>query len=254
MIIIANKQIEAADLSSEYPAGSIERVIIYKLAESNEKYRYDSLEELKFEFDLRKKIIQAARDLNKSNFGFEVFREARCNEDYWELTDEGGFVLKEGVKPSDAISDIFTNSHKYGTECATAMVIVYYKALLDIYGEELFNSVFPNIHLMNWRYIDKNLKEIGISKIAKDFFPGDRRYFSNPDVNPLTPEWQGENTIDLGDGFFYGHGIGIENEEAIISALNKNRKEGAERSAYLLGSVGRPNFKRLADIYFRSNI
>jgi len=47
---------------------------------------------------------------------------------------------------------------------------------------------------------------------------------------------------------YYGHGIGITTANKIIDALNSRRAENATRSSYFLDSVGRPNFKRLADI------
>jgi len=253
MIIISNRPLDVDAFSSEFAEDSIERAIIKILSSSEKEYRYDSIEQLKFELMLRREIVNTAKDLYKSKVEFRVFREAKCNPEYWELTKQGGFLLKDNVKASDAIRDIFVNSSKYGTECATAMVIVYYKALLNIFPEDVFNVLFPKILLMNWHNIDKNLREVGVTNEVEDFLPGDRRYFANPDVDPLSPEWQGENTIDLGNGLYFGHGIGIYSADAIIAELNKNRKENADESAYLLNSVGRPNFKKLADIYYRNS-
>ncbi len=253
MIIISNKPLDVDAFSSEYAENGIERSIIKILSSSEKEYRYDSIEQLKFELMLRREIVSTAKDLYKSKVEFRVFREAKCNPDYWELTKQGGFLLKDNVKASDAIRDIFVNSSKYGTECATAMVIVYYKALLNIFPEDAFNEMFPKILLMNWHNIDKNLRGIGVTNEVEDFLPGDRRYFVNPDVDPLSPEWQGENTIDLGNGLYFGHGIGIHTADTIISELNKNRKDDAEKSAYLLSSVGRPNFKKLAGLYYSNS-
>jgi protein-glutamine gamma-glutamyltransferase len=249
MILIANNPIDTQELNSSYPQNSIQRDIINILSESESKYRYDSIDELKFELDLRSEIVDSAKALYKSGINFAVFRRSECNEKYWNRTEEGGFILKEDASPSDAISDIYINGSLYATECATAMVIVYYKAILNIYKKELFDSTFKKIHLMNWHYIDRNLKEIGYMEKANDYLPGDRRYFANPDVDPITPEWQGENVIDLGNGRYYGHGIGITTAETIINELNKNRVDDAEKSAYLMDSAGRPDFKRLFKLY-----
>nr|WP_319487287.1 protein-glutamine gamma-glutamyltransferase [uncultured Caproiciproducens sp.] len=250
MIVIAGNTVQPQSVG-EYAPGSVERSILDTLASSGTKYVFDSMEQLKFELTLRKEIIEASRQLYKSGMDFEIFRETRCNPDYWKRTQEGGFLLKNGVKPAQAIQDIFSNGSKYGTECATAMMIVYYKALLNIYGEHLFNTTFPKIELMNWHHIDRLLQEVGYMSKRDDYLPGDRRYFANPDVDPLTPQWQGENVIDLGGDKYYGHGLGIHNAETIIRELNQNRSEDADESAHLLDSAGRPNFKRLADIYHR---
>jgi protein-glutamine gamma-glutamyltransferase len=109
--------------------------------------------------------------------------------------------------------------------------------------------MFPTIVLMNWHEIPYALREVGYLNDARDFFPGDRRYFKNPDVDPATPEWQGENVISLGDGLYYGHGIGTYKEDAFIKALNRNRRAGATRSAYLMNAAGRPDFEKLSRLY-----
>lgn len=253
MIVIAGQAADPEKLSADYAPDSVERKIIGQMASSSEKYSYDSMEQLKFELRMRKEIIAASYELNKSHFGFAEFRKSRCNPEYWSRTGEGGFELKNGVKASDAIRDIFTNSSKYATECATAMMIVYYKALLDIYGDDLFNRTFQHIELMNWHHIDRLLQDVGQMKKRADYLPGDRRYFVNPDVDSLTPQWQGENVIDLDGTLYYGHGIGITTGERIISSLNKHRSEGADETAYLKDSAGRPNFRQLASIYSRAN-
>lgn len=249
MILISNQPADMDQINREYAENSVERKILNILSSSQATYRYTSVEHLGFELKLRNEIINAAKGLNNSGFRFAVFRKAECNPVYWERTNEGGFLLKNDVKPSDAIRDIYQNGHLYANECATAMVIVYYKALLEVYGAELFDRTFPRIHLMDWHYIDRKLREIGLMEEERDYLPADRRYFANPDVDPLTPEWQGENVIDLGDGRFYGHGLGIHTADNIIRALNQNRREDADETAYLMDSAGRPNFLRLWDIY-----
>ncbi|MGI5971944.1 MAG: protein-glutamine gamma-glutamyltransferase [Oscillospiraceae bacterium] len=251
MIIVENRPFEIARLDSFYPPGSIERKALEILSGSDKSYAYDSLEQLRFELELRGKTVSASYELNRSGMSFEVFRDTRCNGDYWTRRSDGGFVLKRGVKASDAILDIYRNGSQYGTECATAMQIVYYKALLDVFREDAFNEMFPEVTLMNWRDIESELRETGRMQNTGDFVPGDRLYFANPDVDPKTPHWQGENVIDLGNGTYYGHGMGIRNADFIIRALNGNRREGAGRSAFLMDAAGRPNFRRLYALYSR---
>lgn len=246
MIKILDAPNQADAILNEYSPGSIERKTLDILYNSANVYTYNSLSQLKFELNLRKNIIQESYNLHKSRFSFKVFRKSKCNSDFWHRTEEGGFLLQSGVKPSDAIRDIYTHSSEYGTECATAIVIVFYKALLDSLPEELFNQLFSEIYLMNWQHLDNDLGITGYDNI-KDYLPGDCRYFKNPDVDPLTPEWKGENVYDLGNGSYYGHGIGIGNAQNIIDELNKNRIKDSQISAYLMDYASRPNYKYLAD-------
>lgn len=244
MIRISGRLVTPENIFNQYSLNNFQKNIVNTMANSNFRYDFASLDQLKFELDLRMNIINASRKLNNSGFAFRVFTKSFCNTDFWTRTREGGFLLKNNVKPSDAIEDIFRNGRKYGNECATAMVIIYYKAVLDMYPVELFNTMFPNIQLMNWHYLNRNL---GLNNYADvpDYFPGDCRYFKNPDVNPLRAFLQGENVIDLGDGTYYAHGMGITTANGIIRVLNRNRKIGARRSAYLMDTATRPNFKYL---------
>lgn len=251
MIKIIGSFMDSNTIINKYMQNSIERKIVSILSSSSEVYKYDSQNQLNFELNLRKSIINASKDLDRSYFSFKVFRKSKCNLDFWDRTNEGGFVLKNGIKPSEAIKDIYIHSSKYGTECSTAILIVYYKALVDIFPEDLFNKLFSQIYLMNWQHIDSNLGIVDYMNVA-DYLPGDCRYFKNPDVDPLSPEWQGENVFDLGDGIYYGHGIGIANAEKIIEALNKKRISGSKVSAYLMNSAKRLNFKNLSYKYYSS--
>lgn len=252
MITVAGSSFDISTIMDEYPSESVESQLLTSMAQSAERYRYDSLDELKFELRLRREIVDAAYALDKSRFSFATFHKSRCNPKYWERMPNGGFKLKSGVSPSEAIEDIFTYGVAYATECATAMMIVYYKALLNVFGRRFFDERFTSIYLMNWHITDPLLKAVGIPRRTKDFLLGDRAYFSNPDVDPKTPEWQGENVIVLPGGFYYGHGIGITSAEEIMRVLNDNRKRGATQPSYMRDTVGRPDFDMLAALYARS--
>ncbi|WRS27359.1 protein-glutamine gamma-glutamyltransferase [Oscillospiraceae bacterium MB08-C2-2] len=248
MIVISGSPLEIAEIIQEFEENSVERQLLEKMNKSEETYRYKSLEHLKFELALRREIVAAAKALNASGMRFSVFHKTETNPDYWDRTGNGGFRSKKDVKASDAIRDIFENGSAYATECATAMVIVYYKALLEVWPEETFNKLFPSIYLMNWHKLHPLIKEVGTPAKVADILLGDRGYFINPQVDPEVSELQGENVIILPDGLFYGHGMGIADADRIIRVLNANREEGATESAHFIeGSAARPNFKKLME-------
>jgi len=249
MIVVGGRPFDIDPLMEAYQPNSIEGELLRRMADSTGTYGYDSVSELTFELELRREIVDAARALSRSRFSFAVFHKSRCNETYWERTANGGFDLREGELPSEAVMDIYTNGGQYATECATAILIVYYRALLETFGAERFDALFPHIYLMNWSRLDPLLREAGTPRRAVDQLPGDRGYFRNPDVDPETPEWQGENVIILPNDLYYGHGIGLTRAAGIIRGLNAHRREGSTQSAYLMDEVGRPDFKRLAGLY-----
>jgi len=249
MIYVDGARADLTPLLNEYPRGSMERDILKDMEDSSEVFRFGSQDELKFELTLRTNTVNSARSLNNSGMDFSTFKESRCNLEYWERKENGGFLLLNGVSPASAIRDIFQSGRKYATECATAMVIVFYGALVRSYGDALFNSTFPRIYLMNWSRLDPLLKGIGMPRKTPKLLLGDRGYFSNPEFDPETPEWQGENVIVLPNAMYYGHGIGITTADNIIKVLNENRKEGATQTAYQTDSAARPDYSELYKRY-----
>jgi len=182
-----------------------------------------------FERLARNRVVQSALDLNQSGAQFEVFEKSRCNENYWTRTANGGFLVKASIGPSVAIRDIFLRGPLYAFECATAIIIVFYKAVLDTIGESSFNRLFVNLYLRDWHY-DTDLR-IKVSQ-GQVINPGDVVYFRNPEFNPLTPQWQGENAVLISHPYYYGHGAGIVTGAEIIALLNQSRKPGSVVSAY----------------------
>ncbi len=242
MIQLAGMPFQQGDLWS---SGSIERMIFQRIIEDTIIYSYQSIGELSFELKLRKNILLSARAMNQSNVRFESFSKSFCNPQYWHLMKSGGFLLLNGEKPSDAIKDIYTNSLQYAFECATAILIIYYHAILNVLGESLFNQFFQNIYLYGW-HADPDL---GINATyTTHLLPGDVVYFNNPDFDPKTPYWRGENAVVLGDGTYFGHGLGILTADQMILALNQVRKTGSNQSAYLTNKIGRPSFTYLAKL------
>lgn len=206
---------------------------------------------LQFEMILRSRIVESAEALHRSGVSFATFATARCNQQFWDLTEKGGFQIKAGVTPGEGIRDIFLNGHQYAFECATAMVIVLYKGVLDSILEIEFNRIFAGMLLYDWHY-DSDLRLIqqqGSYKAA----PGDILYFNNPDVSSETLEWKGENVVKLKEDLFYGHGIGILPAKGIIDSLNQHRRPEATVSAYLTNEVVYPDFIYLSQFATEGN-
>lgn len=248
MIQLAGKTFDIETMP-EYGAGSVQRLVLEQMDKSSSTYKFDSIGELRFNLSLRKHTVDAAHSLNKSRMRFSTFHESFCNEEFWERTDNGGFLLKKNAVPSKAIMDIFENGRLYGTECATAMVIVIYRAVLESFGEELFNKTFKSIYLMDWSIKQPLLNDISTPKKVADILIGDRAYFMNEEVSPETSWWRGENVIVLPNNLFYGHGIGIQTSDDIIKSLNRNRIPDATISAYLMDKAARPNYKKLFSVW-----
>lgn len=236
MIKILGVPLNIKEANLKYEPGSTQELTLKTMDESKKLYSYGSLDELKFDLDLKDEIVKCAKELDDGEMDFKIFNKSRCNKKYWDRRADGGFVIKDGVEPYDAIKDIYLNGDKYGTECATAIIIAYYGALANILQRDTFNRLYPYIELMNWQNIDDNLSLKEFDR-GKDLIPGDCRYFKNPDVNPKYPEWQGENTIYLGDKKYFGHGAGIMTGDEIIAKLNKKRKKDATEEAYLMDNT-----------------
>ncbi|MET3292970.1 protein-glutamine gamma-glutamyltransferase [Brevibacillus fluminis] len=245
MIKIGQSFINYETLRNQLRLNQTQQEIVERMSASPVVFGYDSLDQLRFELKLRNDIVKSAKALNDSGASFGSFSRSRSNPDYWNTTDFGGFQLRYGVRPSDAIRDIFTNGSEYAFECSTAIIILYYRAVLQSIGAQTFDRLFPTILLFDGQYDE------GLGLTTQDLtntvvLPGDVLYFDNPDYNPETPEWMGENVVYLGNGLFYGHGIGIMGASEMIYNLNTLRMPGARRSAYLMNRVARPDFASLA--------
>ncbi|OCA90340.1 protein-glutamine gamma-glutamyltransferase [Bacillus sp. FJAT-27225] len=228
--------------SENWQFGSIEKTIINQMQNSPVLYSYYSEPELLFELKVRKNIIQSAKEMNNSQAAFTTFAYARCNPRYWQLTTEGGFLLRPDVQPADAILDIFRNSSLYAFECATAIPIIYYHAILKSMGTNIFNSLFQDLYLYSW-HTDT---DVGIITFySNHFLPGDVLYFNNPDFDRRKPQFRGINAVALDDGRFFGHGFNIRPSQEMIQILNEKRKPYSDQPAYLTKLVTRPSFKYL---------
>jgi protein-glutamine gamma-glutamyltransferase len=241
MISLNGVIVKPEDLHKEI-TNSEQRTILKQMAGYPVIYYYPSLQQLKFELLFRVNTIKAATDLDKSGAKFTTFAYSFPNRKYWYRLANGGFLLREGINPSQGIEDIVKNGTLYAFECATAIAIVLYIATLYTIGPRAFNTYFRRLYLMDWQF-DEDLPVY--QKDGEDFIIGDVLHFKNPDFDPKQPWWRAENAVYFGNDQFYGHGIGIRDSKAIIDFLNGKRRENADESAYLMRMITRPNYNTI---------
>jgi protein-glutamine gamma-glutamyltransferase len=189
-------------------------------------------------------MVGACEDMDKAKHQFALIKDQSFNAAFWAPAGNGGFTLKPGVRPSDAVNDIFKNPSLYKFECATALVIVHYKAMVDLLGPKDFDTVCANLKMGPWVYESTMQTNWKISGGETDASPerqaqlraGDYTYFKNWDVSETgrAAGWQGENVISLGGGKYYGHPFGVSTQEHIVTYLNQHRNAGSTRSAGML--------------------
>ena len=229
----------------------MERSIVKAKESSPVTYNYPSKEALVYEMQLRSKIVEAANDLNASYARFAPFRESFANPRYWTRTPNGGFRLRGNVQPADGIRDIFEHGEYYGFECSTAIMILFYKAVLEMIGDEEFNKYFRNLYLRDWHA--SNYLPLVITEDKNEAYLGDGVYFENPDFDPQGPEWRGENAIVMGPNVYFGHGIGLKSAEEILADLNEKRKPFSTREAFQADLVVHPDFEFLRNLSSNGN-
>jgi hypothetical protein len=197
------------------------------------------------EATVAKAIVDASHKMSSAGVSFALIKDHKANPDFWNVGPGGILTLKDGAKPSDAVVDIVNNGGKYGFECATGLVAVYYEAMLDLLGPQDFDRVAADIRLGPWQMED-DLERLYTHSSPKPGWaetdlgeykltPGNYYYFRNWDVtdDARARGWQGENVIYLGGGKFYGHGIGLGDGQMFIDKLAGEMKPGGKTPSLL---------------------
>ncbi len=178
-------------------------------------------------------VVNAARQFAAAGVAFSgSSREDKVNQRLWWMGYGGKMGVRQGTRPSEALNDIFKNGRLYGMECATATLVILYKAILDRIGPKDFDVAFAKTRLFRWEIEDDDFKKAKRTGKLPGFWPGDHTYFKNPEFDPSNSAFQGENVIYLGKGEYFGHGLGIVTERELIDSLNSLRRPGARKSAF----------------------
>ena len=126
-MIVIGRSIVHPYITNEYePFAAEKQQILSIMAGNQEVYSFRTADELSFDLNLRVNIIISALELFKVDFSFVHFSNPFATP-VLKRTSLGGFELLPNIPPSIAIQDIFKNGKLYGTECATAMIIIFIK-------------------------------------------------------------------------------------------------------------------------------
>jgi len=219
------------------------KAVLDILIASKQSYQRSS-DSLDFELKVRTNFVRAANELSESQLAFPSHADEGplikgLKLKHWE-TKGTGISLKKGSRPSQGIREIFEAARTEGVEaeCNTALHLVWYKGILDsAVSEDQFDRLFDYRGTGQYEFdisgYDSSSPGALLPRMpAADYLPGDYRFFENPQFNPKTPAWRGENVIQMPRGF-YGHPGGTKSKEEWISFLNKHRGEDAKLKAFL---------------------
>ena len=174
-----------------------------------------------------------------------------------------GITLKSGINPANAIENLFAvqpAGDEFGAECFGALQMVWYKAILETFeecdaanGRSRFNTKFATIKIEG---TSSTYPPYVSYQTYPEYIFGDWRYVSNPDFDPATPQWQGENAIqmtnsDADNANFYGHPIGVETLANIKAFLDAHRRAGATQNASLDDDAKRLKTLKLMEYLFQ---
>jgi len=181
---------------------------------------------------IRFHAVRAARDLAASGAEFSGGHDTdRVNKKLWTMGYGGKIQVRKFLKPgilgspAAAMRDIFEHGNKYAFECATAMMVIYHKAILDMVGDDVFDAMFTDpSYLKFFRWDEKDADYLACERMedGKNFelVPGSHYYYRNP--NASDPAFGGENVLylgknDNGEHEFYGHGLIGSSDEYIVT-------------------------------------
>jgi hypothetical protein len=204
----------------------------------------------------RQRVVEAAHDLAAGGAQFSPSHQSdKVNSALWTMGYGGKIQARKFLpndqlgKPSAALQDIFDNGNAYAFECATAMMVIYHKAILDHIGADKFDALFSQPRMLSffrWSIEDEDYTKV--KKLVEDDKiikqppkPGAHYYFLNPDASDENSAFGGENVLYLGDGTYYAHGIVgdsgsyIVTEDEIMATLSALRKPGATTKPHRIG-------------------
>ena len=166
-------------------------------------------------------------------------------EKYKEDGQPDGLTTVAGAKSADAIEEMLNNPGKFSLDCAGAVMLIYYIAILramekldECNGRRKFNLLFPEIYLWGDGSSGPDTDGDGNMERNKTMFEkvpsdesgktGDTFKIDNPGLDSSNP-WHQENVIQLEDGEIGSgtpvHAPGIGSPVTVGEVVSKLKKK-----------------------------
>ncbi len=191
--------------------GELELEIMIAMFGSPEEFLYQSFDEFLCAVRVRRNIV---REAWRTQLAFSA-KEAERPKDYWDYSEERGFVVKAGKPIIRALREATqpcVSGMSYSFSCYRATEYVTLLALaLELEQTDSFllarlQEQMETEAIKSRRFHDVFLREYGSMEkpLPKRFYvPGDRVWFRNPD--PLSSDvggYEGSWVFYLGSGYF----------------------------------------------------
>jgi protein-glutamine gamma-glutamyltransferase len=235
------------------PAGG--ELVVAQAIFQAKKFEFESNDSWKAELQARAAIIQAIADLNRTPARFASANTWSLPVDSWTPVKivgsgkvQGAFIPKKDVSAAQAIQAIFGAEKPCLLDCSSAIMIAFYRGLLQAVGEDTFNRRKDPLVIcptgvekvtltqgdISVPFYAKEVESVTLTSVA-DLIPGDWVYFLNfptyETSHAKTAAWAGEHMIYAGNERYVGFGIegaltAEEVQKELINAYNRDLLAG----------------------------
>ncbi|MBK6689695.1 MAG: hypothetical protein IPG45_34840 [Deltaproteobacteria bacterium] len=207
-------------------------------------------------------VVSACLEMHQAQHEFAIAPRQKFSSEFWrrdgQLSRYATFHLKPGAKASSAMNDVFVNPDAYRFECATALVLVYYRAIQKLIGDSDFDRLMGDLKIGPWEYeadLQRFLMASGrgdqpaTEARAQELKFGEYTYTKNWAVSwwGWAKGCQGQNQIRLDEDLYYAHSYALVGQGDIVARENGARVLGAKTSASMTDRQQRLNPQLLAE-------
>lgn len=207
-------------------------------------------------------VVSACLEMHQAHHEFAIAPRQKFSSEFWrrdgQLSHFATFHLKPGAKASAAMNDVFLHPDGYRFECATALVLVYYRAIQKLIGDSDFDRIMGDLKIGPWEFeadLERFLVRSGrgdqpaTEARSRELTFGEYTYTKNWAVSwwGWAKGCQGQNQIRLDEDLYYAHSYELVGQGDIVARENGARVWGAKTSASMTDRQERLDPKLLAE-------